>query len=365
MQRAKSRAANSGKQTVNVLAWPFNRGARLNPHLSQIYRVLLNEYAERSESIHIDDLYEFSPFRHYHILHVHFPEGVDSRKWHIAAFKVLLISLLLAILKLRRCTIVWTIHNDTPHGVWHKTIWRIFFRFFLSMVDIAVPQNGTSRERYRPLLRTWEKIPLPLYSIEHAECLTTDLWDKHPSLSSHRRKLTYFGLIRPYKGVIPLVDAFSRLDDEEWNLVIAGEVRLKVEDAAHLAKLANTNPNVVFIPEFLDQDSLVKLILDSDAVVLPYRRVSNSGSALFSASLGTPPILPDFESMRELRDYLLAIGQDCYLFDHPISASKLKKALQVIRDKKGRDTKQDLEAVIARSQRICARKYYELFEYAR
>jgi beta-1,4-mannosyltransferase len=100
----------------------------------------------------------------------------------------------------------------------------------------------------------------------------------------------YFGLVRRYKNVEALVEAFSALP---------GDVRLQVAGkpsstdlAASLERLAAADPRVELSLGFLTDAELVAVATSCSLVVLPYTHMHNSGSVLASLSLATPVLVP-------------------------------------------------------------------------
>jgi hypothetical protein len=98
------------------------------------------------------------------------------------------------------------------------------------------------------------------------------------------------GFIDSRKNPILAIEAFDIYRDitgSQAKLVFAGkihdDVKIKV-DSLH-------NKNVVIINEFLDRDSMTRLIRGSIALLLPYSNKGSSGLALEGANLGIPVIL--------------------------------------------------------------------------
>ncbi len=85
-----------------------------------------------------------------------------------------------------------------------------------------------------------------------------------------------FGLMRPYKGIDVLLDAWRGIDDAE--LWIAGMPRM---DISHLRAIAP--PNVRFVPRFITDSELPAYFQRADLVVLPYREIDQSGVAVYGA----------------------------------------------------------------------------------
>jgi glycosyltransferase involved in cell wall biosynthesis len=140
-----------------------------------------------------------------------------------------------------------------------------------------------------------------------------------------------FGLIRPYKGIDLLVEAFSALPEElarESRLVIAGEVW---EDTMAPRKRAEASPyrdRIEFIERYLSDHEVSTLFAASDVAVFPYRRASHSGVLSIAMAHGIPVIASDLgglgEAAREYDGGLLVPPEDVTaLTDALIAARKL------------------------------------------
>jgi len=119
--------------------------------------------------------------------------------------------------------------------------------------------------------------------------------------------ILYFGLIRKYKGVLCLVEAFNRLPQDiarHSRLVIAGE---DWGDETSLASMVDSSPykgQITYKPEFVPDALIPRYFSATDVVVLPYLRTAGSGVANIALAYGKPIITSDLETMREcLKDY--------------------------------------------------------------
>jgi glycosyltransferase involved in cell wall biosynthesis len=93
-----------------------------------------------------------------------------------------------------------------------------------------------------------------------------------------------FGLLRPYKGVDVLLEAWRGIDDAE--LWIVGLPKM---DMAPLRAVAG--PNVRFVPRFVADDEIAAFFGRADLVVLPYREIDQSGVLFTALAFGTPLLL--------------------------------------------------------------------------
>ncbi len=103
-----------------------------------------------------------------------------------------------------------------------------------------------------------------------------------------------FGLLRPYKGIDVLLDAWraAQPDAELW---IVGMPRM---DVAELRAAAP--PSVRWIPRFVADDEVAALFRRADLVVLPYREIDQSGVLFTALAFGAPLVLSDVGGFPEV-----------------------------------------------------------------
>jgi glycosyltransferase involved in cell wall biosynthesis len=102
-----------------------------------------------------------------------------------------------------------------------------------------------------------------------------------------------FGLMRPYKGIDVLLDAWRGIDDAE--LWIAGMPRMDIGQLR-----ASAPPNVRFVPRFITDAELPAYFQRADLVVLPYREIDQSGVLFTALAFGKPLLLSDVGGFPEI-----------------------------------------------------------------
>jgi glycosyltransferase involved in cell wall biosynthesis len=108
--------------------------------------------------------------------------------------------------------------------------------------------------------------------------------------------ILFFGLLRPYKGIDVLLEAFARVEGAE--LWIAGMPRMPLAD---LQRLAGQAPGRVrFLPRFVSDPEIPALLRRADLLVLPYREIEQSGVLYAGLAFGKPMVLSDVGGFGEL-----------------------------------------------------------------
>jgi beta-1,4-mannosyltransferase len=113
------------------------------------------------------------------------------------------------------------------------------------------------------------------------------------------RVLTFVGHCRRYKNVTGLVAAFQQHVDGAW-LVIAGNCP-EPSYRAELEAMIRTKPQrIVTKLRYIGDADLQYFVRAADAVVLPFRDVLTSGSAILALSFGRPVVAPRLGNMVEV-----------------------------------------------------------------
>jgi glycosyltransferase involved in cell wall biosynthesis len=114
-----------------------------------------------------------------------------------------------------------------------------------------------------------------------------------PPFDTDKPVVLCFGLMRPYKGIDLLLDAWRGIDGAE--LWIAGAPRM---DIARLQ--ASAPPGVRFVARFIGDEELPAFFRRADLVVLPYREIDQSGVLFTALAFGKPLLLSDVGGFPEI-----------------------------------------------------------------
>lgn len=179
--------------------------------------------------------------------------------------------------------------------IWVRALGWPFFRMASGFVIHSDADREPLEERYRLRGRPCELIPHGPFD-HHVSAQSSD-GPQHRACREAPQEtvnLLYFGIIRPYKGVADLIEAFGLLDDDEvehyW-LTIVGEIW---EGWDLLAKKIGSSPHrqrITLVNRFVDDDEVAAYFAGADAVVLPYHRSSASGPAQVAMSSGLPLVI--------------------------------------------------------------------------
>ncbi len=111
-----------------------------------------------------------------------------------------------------------------------------------------------------------------------------------------------FGLIRKYKGIAYLIEAFGQLPEniaKRSRLLIVGEVWEGREELINQVKSSIYKEKITLISEYVPDNMVPVYFSAANVVVLSYTRASQSGIAHIAMSFGKPVIVSDVGGLKE------------------------------------------------------------------
>jgi len=108
--------------------------------------------------------------------------------------------------------------------------------------------------------------------------------------------ILFFGLLRPYKGLDVLLEAFQEIAGAE--LWIAGMPRMPIEPLREAA--AKAPGTVRFVPRFISDPEIPAYFRRAEVVVLPYREIEQSGVLYTALAFGKPIVVSAVGGFAEL-----------------------------------------------------------------
>lgn len=113
-------------------------------------------------------------------------------------------------------------------------------------------------------------------------------------------RFLFFGVIRPYKGIDELAEAFSSLvrDGERVHLTVAGETWNDAEPALRTIRSTGEKYHEI-VSGYIPDDQVRTLFEQADVVVAPYRRASASGPINLAMAAGLPLVTTEVPALQE------------------------------------------------------------------
>ncbi|WP_091229803.1 glycosyltransferase [Microbacterium sp. 3J1] len=334
MRDATVGGATTGEtRRLRILASYRRPKSTTNPYITQLFRSL-NEVA---------DVTPYSPasalFGRYDVVHLHWPELlVGGHNWRGRTVRRAVTSLLLLRWRITRVPLVRTVHNlERPTNINafdHGVLERIDR---MTTLDIRLNDQTPPREG------------IPGTTIEHGHY--RDWFAPFMGGSAVPGRIGYVGLIRRYKGVEDLVSAFTRVNDPGASLHIAGKPST-ADLVDTLRDTAAGDARVTIDPRYLDDEELVHAMTAAELIVLPYRHMHNSGTALAALSVDRPVLVPDNEVNRALSE---EVGPGwVLLFDGELTPDSLREAIVPAADRAPRPDLSAREWSVSRDKHLAA-----------
>ena len=201
--------------------------------------------------------------------------------------------------------LVWVVHETTPHDINHKAHWSR--KAFLATLGGAIYLSHASKAAADADIPELREIPalITRHGDYRMDMQNPPVARRTPGKTLN---LVYFGQIRPYKNLDGLIRAASGVSPDDMRVKIIGWSK-DAEFTRALEALAADAPAVTLDirSSLVPQSDLEAALDESDGVVLPYRKILNSGAALFALSRNRPVLAPRLGTLPELQD---EIGDD-------------------------------------------------------
>ena len=138
--------------------------------------------------------------------------------------------------------------------------------------------------------------------------------------------ILFFGQIKKVKGLDILLEAMKRVSEEHPNAVclVAGRPwKLKFSEYELLINRLGIEKNIVADIRYIPDEEIKYFYSASDLVVLPYRRIYQSGVLLLAMSYQRPVLVSNLPSMTEI----ISDGVNGHVFDSGSAESLAEKII--------------------------------------
>ena len=198
------------------------------------------------------------------------------------------------------CKVVSILDNVVPHEPHFFD--KPFTKWFLKPQDGYVVLCNAVRDDLLNLVPDARYIctPHPLYShfgekLDRVEALES-IGVKNPEKET--KNILFFGLIREYKGLDLLIEAFSLLD-KSYRLIIAGEPYGSFEKYQKLIDASPNKENIILNTNYIADNQVNRYFSGADVCVLPYRSATQSGISSISYHFEVPMITTNVGGLKE------------------------------------------------------------------
>lgn len=238
------------------------------------------------------------------------------------------------IIKLSNSKIVWTAHNLYPHDTKNNKIGHIIdilARHIVVFVSSLIIVHGKNAANI--LASEFPMAKSKIAIIDHGNWIdyyrnqtSSELAKKILNIPSDKYTLLFIGLCKEYKNIDYLVKTFKNLKGNNI-LLIAGKFP-SIDYLKKVKSLSGVDINIKIEAKYIEDDYLQIYLNACDAVVLPYKDILTSGTAMLAISFGKPVIAPRLGYLADV------INEDCgILYDHN-NQEALSEAMQKIKEKR-------------------------------
>ncbi|MCF8223179.1 MAG: glycosyltransferase [Bacteroidales bacterium] len=116
------------------------------------------------------------------------------------------------------------------------------------------------------------------------------------------RYILFFGLVREYKGLDIMIEAFAgaRREIKNLKLIVAGEFYTSPEPYKKQIRDLNLEENIIMHPGFIPDNEVAKWFCASDIVAQPYKTATQSGVTQIGYHFNKPMLVSNVGGLSEI-----------------------------------------------------------------
>lgn len=192
--------------------------------------------------------------------------------------------------------VICQIDNVEPHE--HHFVDRPFNRYFLGSVDGFVYMS----EQVHGELLEYTSAPAlfsphPMFE-NFGSAVDRDEACRRLGLDPAERYMLFFGLIRDYKGLDTLLEAWKRIVDKRLKLIVAGEFYASRDK--YMPLIEALGERVILHDRFVADSDVKYYFSAAEAIILPYKSATQSGVTQIAYNFCLPIIVSDVGGLAEI-----------------------------------------------------------------
>jgi beta-1,4-mannosyltransferase len=212
--------------------------------------------------------------------------------------QVFIFFFVIAIMKLKKGIIVYTLHNKISHSA-NKLFWKNWvFKSVLKYADIVLTHASEgitfAHEKY--------KVPLSKLHFIHHPVYPEGIIDFDQIPERNRDiDILIWGTIAPYKGLDLFLAYISKNElDKKYRILIAG----KISPPEYVEKISAYSPSVEIRNEFISEESLSAYMERSKNILFTYNSTTVLSSGALIRSLNSTCVIigPNTGSFKDLAE---------------------------------------------------------------
>ena len=206
------------------------------------------------------------------------------------------------IKKNRQTKCIGLIHNMIPHE--KSLLDKLFPPYFVKAMDGFVALSKSVLDDVKSLDNQNKPkcfVPHPLYD-HYGEIMERSEALQHLNLDPNYRYFLFFGLVRAYKGLDLLIDAFAdeRLRKHNVKLIVAGEFYDDEKPYLEQIKKHGIDDLVIIQNQYINDNDVKYYFNIADIVVQPYKSATQSGVTQVAYHFEKPMLVTNVGGLGEI-----------------------------------------------------------------
>ena len=202
----------------------------------------------------------------------------------------------------RKTKCIGLIHNMIPHE--KSLLDKLLPPYFIKSMDGFVALSKSVLDDVKSLDKQDKPkcfVPHPLYD-HFGEIMDRNEAIKHLNLDANYHYMLFFGLVRAYKGLDLLIDAFAdeRLRNYTVKLIVAGEFYDDPKPYLEKIEKHNLQDCIIIVNQYISDDDVKYYFNASDIVVQPYKSATQSGVTQVAYHFEKPILVTNVGGLGEI-----------------------------------------------------------------
>ena len=194
------------------------------------------------------------------------------------------------------------VHNMIPHEP--SILDKLFAPFYVRSTDGFVALSESVVQDINHLDKNHKpktSYPHPIYD-HYGEQMSKEEACQALNLNPENQYMLFFGLVRAYKGLDLLLDAFGKVKDQFPNLqlIVAGEFYEDEEKYRAQLYFNKLNNRVIIHNDFIADADLCKYFGAADLIVQPYKSATQSGVTQVAFHFEKPMLVTNVGGLGEI-----------------------------------------------------------------
>ena len=194
--------------------------------------------------------------------------------------------------------VICQIDNVEPHE--HHITDRVFNRYYLRSVDGFIYMS----EQVHGELEAYTHAPAlfsphPMFEHFGGRKERTEACNAL-GINPNEQYSLFFGLIRDYKGLDTLIEAWAKFRRPGHKLLIAGEFYASREKYVEMIDRLQLSNDIILHDHFIPDSEVANYFSAADCVVLPYKTATQSGVTQIAYNFRTPIIVTNVGGLKEI-----------------------------------------------------------------